>query len=63
MAKRNDILKAIRAHAKAHDLILEISEGGSHTIVRLGDRRSTIPRHREINELTTKAIYKQLGLR
>lgn len=62
MAKRKEILKAIKAHAKANDLDLTITEGGSHTKVTLGDRRTVIGRHTEINELTTRAIYKQLGM-
>ena len=62
MTKRKDILKRIASYAKSHGLELTVTEGGSHTKVQLGDRRTTIPRHNEINELTTKAIYKQIGV-
>lgn len=63
MTKRRDILKIIRNHAKANNLALSVTEGGSHTKVVLGGRRTVIPRHNEIAELTANAIYKQLGIR
>ncbi|MBE7544711.1 MAG: type II toxin-antitoxin system HicA family toxin [Solibacteraceae bacterium] len=39
--------------------------GRKHTIVYLGDRRSTIPRHpsQEINPRTLKSILSDLGLK
>lgn len=63
MAKRKDIIKAIRAHAKTHDLELTIAEGGNHTKIVLGDKRSVVARHAEINDHTARAIYKQLGMK
>ena len=62
MTKRKDILKAIAAHAKATGLEMTITEGGNHTKVQVGDKRTIVARHKEINELTTKAIYKQIGI-
>lgn len=62
VAKYRDIVKRLRAHAKAHNLDIFFKEGSCHTKVCLGDRWATIPLHREVNELTTTAIYKQLGV-
>lgn len=55
-------MAAIAAHAKAAGAELVVTEGGSHTLVKLGNRRSVVPRHREINEVTAKSIRKQLGM-
>ena len=63
MTKRRDIIKAINRHAKANGLNVAITEGGSHTKITVGDRTTVLPRHNEVNELTTKAIYKQIGMK
>jgi mRNA interferase HicA len=44
--------------AKAEGLT---TEGGSHTKVQIGDRQSVVARHAEINEITAKAIIKQMS--
>lgn len=63
MAKRKEILKTIRKHAKANGLELTITEGGNHTKIRLGtEHYSVLPRHNEIHDLTAREIYKQLGM-
>ncbi len=56
-------MKALRAEAKKHDLPLETTEGAKHTVVRIGERRTTVPRHREINEITAEQIFKQMGMK
>lgn len=61
--KRRKLIKEITKQAKQIGEELTLKEGGAHTIVRLGDRRSVIPRHAEINEITAKQIKKQLGLK
>jgi mRNA interferase HicA len=40
-------------------------EGARHTIVYLGNRRSTLPRHpsKELNAKTWRSILKDLGLK
>lgn len=53
-----ELLREIRD--RAGDRPVVIIEGGKHTKVQVGGRQTTIPRHREINELTAKAILKQL---
>lgn len=47
--------------AAAEGLELLITEGGRHTKVMLDDRVTFVPRHREINELTARAIINQLS--
>ena len=37
-----------------------ITEGGNHTKVIIGDRTQMVPRHNEINEMTARAIIRQL---
>ena len=61
--KRRDLMKQLDAEAKRQGLVVEIvREGGSHTIVRIGDRQTTVPRHSEINEMTARSILKQMGV-
>lgn len=53
--KRTDLLKKILAAG------CELAEGGRHTLVlKNGNLITTIPRHKEINELTAKGILKKL---
>ena len=59
--KRKELMKRIASIAKEEGARLEITEGGNHSIVRVGDRRTTVPRHREINEITAMNILKQIG--
>ena len=40
-----------------------IREGGSHMIVTDGKEVEAIPRHKEINEQTAKAIIRRRGLK
>jgi mRNA interferase HicA len=60
--KRKDLMKQLGQQAKSEGLELEVVEGGNHTKVMIGDRRSTVPRHKELNELTAKAILRQMGV-
>lgn len=58
--KRRDLLKKLKAIAKAEGLEVEMREGGSHTVVTIGGRQTTVPRHNEVNEITAKAIIKHM---
>lgn len=60
--KRADLLKEIRTFAKASSQPITEVEGANHTRVEVGDKRTVVARHREINELTVKAIRRQLGM-
>jgi len=53
-------MKHIRRLAQARGLEVQIRQGRSHTVVRVGDRQTSVPRHKEINELTARAIIKYL---
>jgi mRNA interferase HicA len=39
---------------------MRLTEGGNHTKVSIGNRTEMVPRHNEINEMTAKAIIRQL---
>lgn len=54
-------MKNLKRIAKAADADLEIREGGSHTIVKIGDRQTSVPRHNEINEITAKKILEHMA--
>lgn len=62
MMKRRELLQRISRHAKQQGLLMEITEGASHTKVRVGDRVTVVPRHAEINEVTARAVLKQIGV-
>lgn len=54
-------MKKLKEQAKKNGQSLDIREGGSHTVVKIGDKQTTVPRHNEINEITAKAILKHMG--
>jgi mRNA interferase HicA len=60
--KRRDIMKQIADYAKANGLDVVLTEGGQHTKIVVGDRRTVVPRHNEVNEITAKQILKQIGV-
>jgi mRNA interferase HicA len=39
-----------------------VREGSEHSIYRYGTQQLVVPRHRELNEITARAILKDLGL-
>lgn len=61
MMKRRDLLKKIARIAKDAGEELESREGANHTVFKFGDKQTVVPRHSEVNEITAKAILKQLG--
>ncbi len=54
--KRTDFIKELE------QLGATFKEGGKHTKVYLNGQQSTIPRHRELNDMLVKGIRKQLGV-
>lgn len=54
--KRRDLVNFLTS------LGAEFSEGAKHTKVELNGKKTTIPRHVEINEILAKKIKKQLGV-
>lgn len=59
--KRRALLKELMNFARDQGIEPEITEGANHTKIRIGDRRTVIPRHAEITETTARAIRKQAG--
>jgi mRNA interferase HicA len=58
--KKRDLIKRLRAIAKAANTDLElVREGANHEVWTIGDERLVIPRHREINEYTAEGIIKK----
>lgn len=57
--KRTDLLRKLNTIAKAKGWeLIEVREGGEHTIYRVGDKQLSVPRHREINEHTANGIIR-----
>ena len=55
---RRKVLKALADRG-----IVVLREGSRHTIVgRVGDRGEPVPRHKEINRVTTRRIARNLGI-
>ncbi|GAB2941993.1 hypothetical protein GCM10027280_33230 [Micromonospora polyrhachis] len=62
--KRVDLISVIsKAAADAGCEFTLVREGGRHTVYRYGSQQFTVPRHKEINELTARAILRSLGIR
>ena len=64
LGKRDSFLGDLRDEARAKGLMFEVSKRrgkGSHALVRVGDKVTTIP-DREIDPKTARKIRKNLGL-
>jgi len=51
--------KQLKKIASERGESLVVKEGGSHSKVFIGEQMITVPRHREISEMTAKAIIKE----
>ena len=59
--KRRDLLQMLASAARSRGLSwVLVRQGSEHEVWALDGRRITIPRHREINELTARGIMKAL---
>lgn len=59
--KRDALLRKIRKAASGAGIAFgEVREGSEHSIFRCGATSVSIPRHREINELTARRIQRDL---
>lgn len=59
--KRVDLLKKIRTTAADKGIGFGLHrEGGAHSIYLCGTQKVTVPRHSEINEITARAIMRDL---
>ncbi|OOR90236.1 hypothetical protein B0181_05020 [Moraxella caviae] len=52
--KYSDLIKLLREQGAT------FKEGSKHTKAYLNGKQTVIPRHKEVNEITAKAIIKQL---
>ncbi|MGH1977261.1 MULTISPECIES: hypothetical protein [Rothia] len=61
MTKKRDLIKNINRAAREAGLEFKQKQrkGGRHDVYDLNGETIAIPRHNEINELTTLSIYKQ----
>jgi hypothetical protein len=57
--KRTAVIKTIKQAARAQGLDFQQVELSNHTGIIVGDFRSTIGRHREIDDITVGKFYKQ----
>lgn len=54
-------MKRLSKIAKDKGETLEVvREGGSHTVVRIGQTQTVVPRHNEINEHTARGIIRTM---
>lgn len=58
--KRKDLIRAIKRYAKVNSLDVVETEGANHTKFKVGNQATVVARHNEINEITAKAILKQI---
>ncbi|WP_212825715.1 type II toxin-antitoxin system HicA family toxin [Polymorphospora rubra] len=62
--KRVDLIRAIARAARRSGVGFDlVREGGSHSIFRYGSQNVVIPRHSEVNELTARAILRDLDIK
>lgn len=59
--KRRDLLNQIRQYAADNGLDLTETEGGNHTKIAVGNKRTVVARHNEIPDVLAKKIMKQIG--
>jgi len=58
--KRIDVLRLIRARARAQGVLITEREGGSHTKLTVGSATFVVGRHRELKPWETREILQAL---
>lgn len=58
--RRTELERRIHRLAADNGLADIWEEGGRHSRVTVGRARTTVPRHREVNELTARGILRDL---
>lgn len=61
MVKRSAVLKKIKDEAKRQGLPFETRELSRHTGVIVGSTRSTLGRHREVDDHTARKFFEQFA--
>ncbi|MCI0155805.1 ribonuclease PH [Leifsonia shinshuensis] len=59
--KRRDVLKKLKAQAKAAGKDYSETELTNHTGITIGDTRSTLGRHAEIDDVTARKFFDQFA--
>jgi hypothetical protein len=59
--KRRDVIKKLKAQAKAAGLTYEEYELTNHTGIKIGGTASTLARHSEIDEVTAGKFFDQFA--
>lgn len=54
-------MSKIAEYARSSGQTLTVEEGGRHTKVKVGDKQTVVPRHKEISDYTAASILKQIG--
>ena len=57
--KRTQVIRIVRQAANRADLNFRVVELKRHTGIVVGDRRSTLGRHSEVDVITVKKFFKQ----
>lgn len=57
--KRRDVIKKLKARAKAEGKPYDEYELTNHTGIKIGDTASTLARHNEIDEVTAGKFFDQ----
>ena len=60
VVKRADLIRRLKAIAKAQGVEYREWEGGNHTLVWVGTRMQPVARHTEINDITAAKIIKHM---
>ena len=55
-------MRELQRIAKERGVTFRVEEGGSHTIVWIGKKRQSVPRHREVDEWLARAIIRSVRL-
>lgn len=59
--KRSEVLRRLNKAAKAKGVDFTIEELTNHTGVTVGGKRSTLGRHREIDDVTARKFFDQFA--
>ncbi|WP_348786538.1 ribonuclease PH [Leifsonia sp. NPDC080035] len=59
--KRRDVLKRLKAQARASGVSYSEQELTNHTGITIGSTRSTLSRHAEIDDVTARKFFDQFA--
>ena len=57
---RADLMKRLALIAKEQGAELVVTEGANHTKVRIDQKMTMVPRHREVSEGTARGIIRKM---